>query len=84
MASQQLTSRRAELALEQGIVESVARVTSVNNVWADLGSRGDIELVCRQAVTLGLRPCRVAVPRSWRDTTGMLAAAAAERDATCS
>ena len=83
-AAQHLMTRRAQWALQQGIVEAVARVTSGNNVWADLGSRGDVELVCQQAAGLGLRPRRVAVPSTWRDTAVLRELAVAEPYSSCS
>ena len=74
-AMQWLSARRAAWILAAAAVEGVARVTSANNRWADLGSRGAMRQAMDEAMALGLWPRRVAVPREWRDTTAMLAAA---------
>lgn len=81
---QLLAQRRSLWAYERGLVEAVARITTHNNVWADLGSRGRISEVCEQAVGLGLRPRRVVVPAAWRDTAALCAAVSADAQAPCS
>ena len=58
--------RRTRWIMERGVVEAAARITSENNRWADLGSRGAVEVACSEARRLGLRPRRVYVPRAWR------------------
>ena len=70
---QLLVQRRTEWLYAHGIVEGVARITSRNNLWADMGSRGRIAEVEAQAAQLGLRPRRVAIPPEWRDTAELLA-----------
>jgi hypothetical protein len=59
--------RRTLWLVEHSCVEAAERVTSANNRWADLGSRGRAALVCAEAMALGLRPRRVQVPAEWRD-----------------
>ena len=61
-----LLRRRTAWLVNHGAVEAAARITSANNRWADLGSRGSAEIVCAEARALGLRPRRVDVPAEWR------------------
>ena len=65
-AMQQLSAARAEWLLAHGVSEAAERVTSKANLWADMLSRGGVGDVLVQAVALGLRPRRVAVPPAWR------------------
>ena len=53
----------------RGIVERAYRVTSADNVWADLGSRGELHVVISQAKQLGLSVQLRVVPDSIRDTS---------------
>lgn len=62
-----LLDLRTAWLVEADVVDTVARITSRNNLWADMGSRGDALGVERMAVALGLRVCRVAVPHERRD-----------------
>lgn len=85
---QWIAARRTLWLHQQARVEGVGRVTSRNNVWADLGSRGQLEEVLQQARALGLAVGdggsaasgasaggRVAVPAEWRDTSELLSIA---------
>ena len=72
---QWLAARRTMWLHEQGRLEGVGRVTSRNNVWADLGSRGQMPEVLRQAAELQISAQRVSVPPEWRDTTELLSVA---------
>ena len=64
-AMQRFTAERVTWLLQRGVSEASARVTSAANLWADLGSRDRIGDVMIQAMALGLRPRRVAVPEQW-------------------
>ena len=69
-AMQALCGARSAWLLHHGVAEAAERITSKSNLWADLGSRGNLETMLEQARSLGLRPRRVEVPAEWR---GMLA-----------
>ena len=66
VVAQELSASRVEWMLANSISESAERITSESNLWADQGSRGDIQLVIRQAERMSLRPRRVAIPDGWR------------------
>ena len=57
-------------------MEESRRITSKANLWADLGSRGQMAAAVQQAVPCRLRGARevVACPE-WRDTSALCAAA---------
>lgn len=63
---QQLTERRVEWLLEHHVSEAAERITSKANLWSDMLSRGDEQLVVQQARALGLRVRRVQEPAEWR------------------
>ena len=76
-AMQVMLAERSRWMMLRGIMEEPRRITSENNVWADVGSRpekGGLAEVERQARALGLRFREVAVPPLWRDTAALLAA----------
>ena len=60
---QELLATRATWLLEAGVAEAVYRVTSAQNLWADLASRGKSAEMERQAAALGLTCERVPVVR---------------------
>ena len=60
-----LVERRSEWLLENGCLESVHRITSKANLWADMGSRGETGGVLLQALALGYKPRRVYVEEKW-------------------
>lgn len=72
---QQLVRRRAAVAEAQGWRLAAERVSSRNNLWADLGSRGRVAEVERQAGLLGLRVWHVEVPWSSRCTAQLIGVA---------
>jgi len=72
---QLLVGRRSEWAVQHGVVEAVARITSANNRWSDLGSRGQMARVEAEAAALGICARRIAIPGEWRDTSALCAAA---------
>ena len=55
---QRLVSERLVMAEANGWRLVGERISTSNNLWADLGSRGNVLEVERQAVRLGLRPVR--------------------------
>ena len=59
------------------ILEESRRITSKANLWANLGSRGQMAAALQQAAACGLRGAReVAVhPDEWRDTSALCAVA---------
>jgi hypothetical protein len=66
---QQLAHHRSEWLVSTGRIEAAARLTSKANLWADLGSRGQLHIVRRQAEAMGLTLRRVAIPAGWRELT---------------
>ena len=64
--------RRTSFLLENAVVEAAERITSKNNRWADLGSRGQVGVVCVEALALGLRPRRVEITSEWRDLSWLM------------
>ena len=60
-----IVARRTEWLLEHACLESVHRITSKANLWADMGSREDTGGVLLQALALGLKPRRIEVGESW-------------------
>ena len=67
VAAQCMCSARVEWMLGNCVSESAERITSEANLWADQGSRGDIQLVVQQARAFGLHTRRVNIPEGWRD-----------------
>jgi hypothetical protein len=65
---QALIERRSAWMLEHGVLESAERITSANNLWADLGSRDAVEEVRRQVVNMGYNFVLVEPPSEWRST----------------
>ena len=63
---QLIVERRSSWLVDSGRVEAAARITSKANLWADLGSRGRLIDVLRQAAAAGLAPRRVGVSAEWR------------------
>ena len=61
-----IVQRRSEWLLQWNILESVHRITSKANLWADMGSRGDTGGVLLQALALGLKPRRSEVEEAWQ------------------
>jgi hypothetical protein len=69
---QDIAARRTEYLFEGEILEESRRITSKANLWADLGSRGQMAAAVRQAAACGLRGAReVVVCPSWRDTAAL-------------
>lgn len=64
-----LLRRRTLWLAANDYVEAAARVTSANNRWADLGSRGRVAEACAEAEALGLQPRQLEIPADWRDLT---------------
>ena len=74
---QAVARRRTMWLCEAGVVELPRRVTTVANLWADIGSRPELggwAEVARQAAALGCEVERVHIPAGWRDTEGLMAA----------
>ena len=69
---QRVVVARTEWLMQRGMAEAVRRVTSQANLWADLGSRGELMEVVRQAEALDLVVREVEVPVAWRDTAAWL------------
>ena len=67
-----MVAARATWMLEQGVDEAALRITSKCNLWADMGSRGEQELMARQAVNLGLHVERVQLQPAWRHADYLL------------
>jgi len=65
--AQELIVTRAEWMLANGVAEAPCRVTSHQNLWADLASRGWSAEMERQAAALGLAVLRVPVVAAMRD-----------------
>ena len=73
---QAITARRTEYLFHGEILEKSRRITSKANLWADLGSRGQMAAAVRQAAACGLQGVReVAVCPEWRDTSALCATA---------
>ena len=73
---QAIVARRTEYLFEVEILEESWRITSKANIWADLGSRGQMAAAVRQTAACGLRGTReVAVGQEWRDTSALCALA---------
>lgn len=67
---QRLMARRTQWLHEAGHVEVSRRITSENNVWADLGSRpekGGVLALAASVAAAGLRFVLLPVPADWRD-----------------
>lgn len=72
---QLLVRRRLALAERYGWRLAAERVSTRNNLWADLGSKGRVDEVDRQAEQLGLRVQHVPVPPASRCTERLLCVA---------
>ena len=73
---QAITARRTEYLFQGEILEESRRITSKANLWADMGSRGQMAAAVQQAAACGLRGAKeVAVSPEWRDTSALCAAA---------
>jgi hypothetical protein len=73
---QEITARRTEYLFHGEILEESRRITSKANLWADLGSRGQMDAATQQATACGLRGAReVAVCPEWHDTSALCAIA---------
>ena len=68
---QAMVVARSAWMRERGIFESIERITSERNLWADLGSRDSVAEVERQAALLNLRVRHVQPPQAWRSTTAL-------------
>ena len=66
VAAQRLVSNRLQWMQQRGVSESAERITSKANLWADLLSRGQTDVVLRQASELGLDYERVEFYEGWR------------------
>ena len=73
---QKVVEARTEWLMQRRMAESVRRVTSQANLWAELGSRGDVEMVLQQAAAMCMRTRVLEVPGAERDTEGCLLPAA--------
>lgn len=62
---QLLTEARTSWMFENGVREAAERISTKNNLWADLGSRGRVDVVLQQAERLGLRWRVLEVPEPW-------------------
>lgn len=69
---QTLVERRSHDMLSMGIREAAERVGTKSNLWADLGSRGRVADVFRQARRLGLSPVWVAPAAGWESIEWLL------------
>jgi len=69
---QRVVEVRTEWLMQRCMAEAVRRVTSQANLWADLGSRGDVSMVLQQAEALGMPTRVLQVPGAWRDTEAWL------------
>ena len=73
---QAIVAQRTEYLFEGEILEESRRITSKANLWAYLGSRGQMAAAVQQAAACGLRGAReVVVSQGWRDTTALCALA---------
>ena len=70
---QELLATRATWLMETGVAEAVYRVTSAQNLWADLASRGRAEEMERQAKALGLTCKQVPVVAQLRSIEHLVA-----------
>ena len=61
---QRMLNRRSEWLTEHSVLEAAERITSKANLWADLGSRGKMAEVIRQAAALGIVKSRCITPPS--------------------
>ena len=64
---QHIVAARSQWLMERGIAEAARRITTTANLWADWGSRGQMERVLAQAEQLQLPWRRCVVPAAWRD-----------------
>ena len=65
-AMQLLVQRRSQWLVESGRLEAAERITSKANRWADLGSRGQLATMIREARSFGLVARRVPLPSGWQ------------------
>ena len=66
VAAQRLVSYRLQWMQQHGVSESAERITSKANLWADLLSRGQTDVVLRQASDAGLECEEVEFYEGWR------------------
>ena len=66
VAAQRLVTSRLEWMQHRGVSESAERITSKANLWADFLSRGQVDVVLRQAKQFGLECERVDFYDGWR------------------
>ena len=81
-AMQEMVAARVGWMLARGVLSSANRITSKNNVWADVGSRaelGGVAEVLRLARAAGYRAREVAAAQAWRRSEWVLRAASAAR-----
>ena len=64
---QELIARRVEWLEGERIVVAAERISSKNNLWADMLSRGEAEAVAEQAAALELTWRRLYPPAAWLD-----------------
>ena len=67
-----MVDRRVEWMRVGGVTTAAERVSSKNNLWADMLSRGEDAAVAEQAAALGLRWRRLEPPAPWRSTVELL------------
>jgi hypothetical protein len=72
-----LVEERNEWLVAHGVLESPERITSKANLWSDLGSRGRIDEMLKQAVAMKLRAVQLQPPPRWRQLISTLAKTAA-------
>ena len=77
---QRIVVARTRWLMQMGIAEAARRITTTANLWADWGSRGQLDRVLAQAEHMQLRGRRCSVPAAWRDTSGLLALDPASAD----
>ena len=67
---QRIVEARTRWLMQHGVAEAARRITTTANLWADWGSRGQLDRVLAQAERMGLRWRRCSVPAAWRDVLG--------------
>ena len=77
-----LVEERNEWLVAHGVLESPERITSKANLWSDLGSRGRIDEMLRQAVAMKLHAVQLQPPPRWRRLISTLATTAADEAAS--
>ena len=69
---QELVRARGDAMRQAGLREAAERIGSKSNLWADLGSRGQVNTVRRQAVALGYSFRCVPVLAEWASPSWLL------------